>query len=99
MQKLSVANELLSKNKHIGKLLASESVDILNIQLASGEKIPTHNSPDVAIVIVRKGEVMFNVEGVECPLCAEDLLVFEPLENHSLEAITDVDILVLKIRS
>lgn len=50
------------------------------------------------IVTVRSGSVLFNVEGVDTKLTTNDVLVMDPLENHSLTALTDVDIVVTKLQ-
>lgn len=97
MQRVTVQNELIERKKKIGRLLPTEKVDVLNIQLRAGEKVGEHNAPNTVVIVVRKGEVIFNVAGVDHHLTNDDVLVFEPLENHSLEAITDVEIVVLKI--
>lgn len=97
MQRFTVPNELLENQKKMSRLLASEKVDIINIQMRAGESIPTHNAKQSAIIIVRKGELIFNVEGTDHVLKDADILQLEPLENHSLEAITDVEVIVLKI--
>lgn len=97
MQRVTVPNELTEKKKNISRYLTSEKVDVLNIQMRAGETIPTHNAPNVVVVVVRKGEVTFNVEGVDHRLTSDDVMMFEPLENHSLEAHTDVEIVLLKI--
>ena len=56
------------------------------------------------IVIVRNGEVVFNVEGEDVTLTNEDVLLFDPLEMHSLKAlkalkaVTNVDLVIVKIK-
>lgn len=97
MQRITVPNEILEKNQKISRYLTTEKVDILNIQMRAGETIPAHHVPNVVVIVVRKGEVTFNVEGVDHRLTNDDVLVFDPLEDHSLEAHTDVEIVVLKI--
>jgi len=76
---------------------SSEKFDVLNIQMKAGETIPTHHTPHIAVVVVCKGEVTFEVNGENHRLNNDDIIVFEPYENHSLEAHTDVEIVVLKV--
>ncbi|MEC1179024.1 cupin domain-containing protein [Metasolibacillus meyeri] len=97
MQKLEVANVLAEQSKKMGKVFSHDKFDVLNIQLKQGEAIPEHSVNNVAVIIVRKGTVHFDVEGKEVMLTDEDVLIMEPLEMHSLKAITDVDIVVLKL--
>lgn len=46
-----------------GEVLEQEQFDLLNVQLRAGEEIPAHSVNNTAIAIVRKGDVVFNVEG------------------------------------
>ena len=97
MEKIHVENILATQLKKVGKVHSRNNMDILSIQLKTGEQIAEHNAKQTVVIIVRSGEVEFVVEGQVQQLTAEDVLVIEPLENHSLKAITDVDILVMKV--
>lgn len=98
MKKLQIASVLAEQAKKMGKVLDAEQFDLLNVQLRAGEEIPAHNVNNTAIVIVRNGEVLFNVEGEDVALTNEDVLLFDPLEMHSLKAITDVDLVIVKLK-
>ncbi len=98
MQTFSIKNELIDTNKKGTRVFANDDVHILNVQMRAGESIPTHNAPGTVIVTVRSGTVLFNVEGVDTTLSTNDILVMDPLENHSLTAVTDVDIIVTKLQ-
>lgn len=98
MKLVEVENMLQDKEKSIGKVLAGEFSDIMNIQLRAGEVIPEHNAPFEVIVICRSGEVKFPVEGQELVLNEKSVLLLAPDENHGLEAITDCDLIVIKIK-
>lgn len=97
MEKIHVKNILATQLKKVGKVHSRNNMDILSIQLKTGEQIAEHNAKQTVVIIVRSGEVEFVVEGQVQQLTAEDVLVIEPLENHSLKAITDVDILVMRV--
>ena len=98
MQTFSIKNELVDTNKKGTRLFGNNDVHVINLQMRAGESIPTHNAPGTVIVTVRSGKVLFNVEGVETTLTTDDVLVMDPLENHSLTAVTDVDIIVTKLQ-
>ncbi|MCP1145784.1 cupin domain-containing protein [Lysinibacillus endophyticus] len=98
MQKLQIASVLAEQAKKMGKVLEHEQFDLLNVQLRAGEEIPAHSINNTSIIIVRKGDVVFNVEGEDVSLTAEDVLLFDPNEKHSLKAITEVDILIVKLK-
>lgn len=95
---IQVQAMLEEKAKHVGRLGSVEGADILNIQLRAGEKIPTHNTDNEVLIIVQFGEVRFTIEGTETVLTRDTILTLKPLENHSLEAITDVRIIVVKLK-
>ena len=98
MQTFTIKNELIDTNKKGTRVFAGDDVHVLNVQMRAGESIPTHNAPGTVIVTVRSGTVLFNIEGVDTTLSTNDVLVMEPLENHSLTAVTDVDIIVTKLQ-
>lgn len=97
MEAIQVAKVLAEQSKKIGKVYAHDKFELLNIQLRTGEKVPEHNANNEVIIIVRSGEVLFNIEGKERHLTNEDILIMKPLEKHSLVAVTDVDIIVIKV--
>jgi len=72
-------------------------MDMLTIQLQTGQQVPAHNAKETVVVIVRSGEVKFDIEGKEQLLTAEDVLIIEPLEMHNLQAVTNVDLIVMKL--
>lgn len=93
-----VQEMLEEKVKHVSKLGSTDAVEILNIQLRAGEKIPRHNAKGEVLIIVQFGEVRCEVENVENILTQNSILAMQPLENHSLEALTDASVIVLKLK-
>lgn len=86
------------KSKQVDKLLSQSNFDMMNIQLKAGEEIPTHHADRDVVVILRTGKVSFTVEEETVELTNDNVLYMTPLENHSLVAIEDADIIVLKIK-
>lgn len=70
----------------------------MNIQLRAGERIPEHHADNEVLIIVQFGEVRFLVEGVEEILTQDTILTLKPSEKHSLEAITDARVIVIKLK-
>ena len=97
METIRIANVLAEQEKKIGKAYSRANMDILTLQLQAGQQVPTHNAKETVVVIVRSGEVLFVVEGIEQFLTSEDVLIIEPLEMHSLQAVTDIDLIVMKV--
>lgn len=98
MQIIQTPYVIEEKNKHIGKVLSQPNVEVMNIQLKEGEKIPTHHADCEVLIIVRSGIISFTVEEKKVELSSESILHMNPFENHSLESIEDADLLVLKIK-
>ncbi|MGN7479766.1 cupin domain-containing protein [Solibacillus silvestris] len=97
MEKIHIENLPTEQKKKVGKVYSQKNMDILSIQLQTGEQIPEHNAKQTVVIIVRSGEVEFVVEGQSQRLTAEDILIIDPLEKHSLQAMTDVDLIVMKV--
>jgi quercetin dioxygenase-like cupin family protein len=98
LNKIQIANVLAEQAKKMGPVYDHEQFGLLSVQLRAGEAVPAHAVNTTAIVIVRSGEVVFDVEGTEVQLTAEDVLQFEPNEMHSLVAVTDVDLVVVRFK-
>lgn len=91
-------NTLTAKDKSIKKIFGHDKSNIVNIQLKTGEGIPEHDSKDPIFIIVRSGEVKFDCSGDEYILSNSDILFLEAEEKHSVEAVSDVDFLVVFLR-
>ena len=75
-----------------------ENASVVNIQLKLGETIAEHDSNRDVLIIVRRGAVIFDVEGTEMLITRENVLHLSPLEKHSLRATEDTDLIVLQIK-
>lgn len=89
--------KLDEKSKHIAKLMTLENVSVVNIQLKTGETVTEHDSKREVIIIVRRGAVVFDVEGTETLVTQDNVLHMSPFEKHSLRATEDTDLIVLQI--
>lgn len=98
MKLIQVENMLQRKAKNIEKLFSGTAFDMMNIQLQKGETIPEHSAPNEVVIICRKGVVKFPVEGKETMLNENSVLFLEPNENHSLEAVEDCEVLVIRMK-
>jgi len=97
MDLISTPYRLEEKPKHIAKLLTLENMSVVNIQLKKDETIVEHDSKREVIIIVRRGAVMFDVEGTEQLVTQDNVLHMSPLEKHSLRATEDTDLIVLQV--
>jgi len=97
MDLISTPYRLEEKPKHIAKLLTLENMSVVNIQLKKDETIVEHDSKREVIIIVRRGAVIFDVEGTEQLVTQDNVLHMSPLEKHSLRATEDTDLIVLQV--
>lgn len=97
MELIQTPNKLGMKSKHIAKLLELEHVRAVNIQMKKDEVIAEHDSSRDVIIVVRKGTVVFDIEGEETIVTQDNVLVMKPKEKHSLKATEDVDLLVIQV--
>lgn len=97
MNLIPTPNKLGEKPKHIARLLTLDNATAVNIQLKTGETIAEHDSKREVLIIVRRGAVIFDVEGTETLVTQDNVLHMSPLEKHSLRATEDTDLIVLQI--
>ncbi|TSI10069.1 cupin domain-containing protein [Lysinibacillus sp. BW-2-10] len=98
MEILSTPYVLKEKAKQVGKIFGQENFDVLNIQLKTGEQVPTHHADCDVLIIVKSGVVTFTVEEETVDLTSEQVLYIKPFEKHGLVAKEDVDLIVMKIK-
>ena len=92
MKKLS-ANILDGKFEH---LIDEDRLQVTHLQIKSGEEIPSHKSDKTVIVVIYKGKVDFTGEDGKDIILPGDIIRMDPNEIHSLKAIEDSDLLVIK---
>ena len=97
MNLISTPYRLEEKPKYIAKIATLENASVVNIQLKTGETIAEHDSKRDVLIIVRRGAVIFDVEGTETLVTQDNVLHMSPLEKHSLRATEDTDLIVLQI--
>jgi quercetin dioxygenase-like cupin family protein len=97
MQLIPTHDQLDKKAKHISKVTTLTNATIMNIQLKMGETVAEHDSSKEVIIVVKRGAVLFTVEGVETLITPDEILHIAPFEKHSLRAQEDTDILVFQI--
>lgn len=97
MEVFETIDQLNETSKYVKKLLQFEGNQVVNIQLKAGETIPRHHAKENVLIVVRKGKVVFKVGVEKVELTNHQLLYMEPFEDHDLEAVEDVDLLVIKI--
>ena len=56
---------LEEKEKHVSKVVQFDNHHVMNIQLRTGEEIKEHDAKEYVLIVVRKGKVLFTVEGVD----------------------------------
>lgn len=78
------------------KLFNEYNKEVLQIKMKEGAQIGTHTTDKFAFIIVQTGTVDFKVNDESHVLTNEQILYLDPKEKHSLKAITDVTLIVVK---
>jgi quercetin dioxygenase-like cupin family protein len=86
------------KNKHIGKVTEFRNVRVLQLQLLAGTVVPEHNTDADVIISIQKGSAVFDFQGEKVTLTPGQLLHINALELHSVEALEDMEALVVRIQ-
>ncbi|WP_185959643.1 cupin domain-containing protein [Lentibacillus cibarius] len=68
----------------------------MHLKLQKGEIVREHYSPKHVFVFVKHGNVEITVNQEPQIVNAENILHMEPRDRHSLKALSDVSILVMK---
>jgi quercetin dioxygenase-like cupin family protein len=77
-------------------LYKDERFHVMLLNLPEGEELKPHASKTDAFCIVQKGEAEFILEGVQSHLKKGDLFSFKAKQEHSLRALTDFSMLLIK---
>ncbi len=82
----------------IGKaaLYKDERFHVMLLNLPEGEELKPHASKTDAFCIVQKGDAEFILEGVRSHLKKGDMFSFKAKQEHSVKALTDFSMLILK---
>lgn len=88
---------LEEKEKYVSKVVQFDNHQVMNIQLRKGEEIKEHDAKEYVLIVVRKGKVLFTVDGIEQLVTTGHILHMNPLEKHALKAVEDADVIVIKI--
>lgn len=94
MKKLS-ANILDGKFEH---LLGEDKLQITHLQIKQGEEVPSHKSDKNVVVVIYKGKVNFTGENKSEIIVPGNIITMKPNEMHSLKAIEDSDLMVIKAK-
>lgn len=94
MKKIS-ANILDGKFEH---LVDEDNLQITHLQIKKGEEIPRHKSDKSVVVVIYKGKVDFKEENGNQIIIPGDIITMDPNEIHSLKALEDSDLMVIKVR-
>jgi quercetin dioxygenase-like cupin family protein len=78
------------------KIEVNEHFRVVLISLQQGEHLDAHASPTDAFIYVLKGTADFNLEGETIFLAPGDGLSFKAKQTHSIHALTDFKILLIR---
>jgi len=91
----------LNALKHYDKikkqsLYKSEPFEVILLTIAKDELLKPHTSKTDAFLLVIEGDVIFTVEGNDSILHKDDLFQFKANQLHSVKALTDASLFLIK---
>ena len=91
----------LNALKHYDKikkqtLYKSEPFEVIFLIIAKDELLKPHTSKTDAFLLVIEGDVIFTVEGNDSILHKDDLFQFKANQLHSVKALTDASLFLIK---
>jgi quercetin dioxygenase-like cupin family protein len=69
---------------------------VMLLNLPEGDELKPHSSKTDAFCIVQKGEAEFMLEGKRIHIRKGDLFSFKATQEHSIKALTDFSLLLIK---
>lgn len=98
MRVITSTHDIGEHNKFAKRLFNEEKFDLIHMHLKRGEQLTEHHAKEDVVVIVRTGKVEFNFDGKIVTLTNEDVLHMEPAEKHSVLAIQETDLILVKVK-
>lgn len=87
---------LAFEGKKTKKIESNDHFGVTLIALSKGQRLDEHTSPTDAFIYVLEGEANFNLEGNANFLSVGDGLSFGANQVHSVNALTDFKMLLVK---
>ena len=87
---------LKDTNTRVHNIYESDNQVVTHLNLKAGESIPRHNSDMSVVVVIYEGEVIFTEEDEDYTIKAGDIIKFKPEVSHSLKALEDSKLMVIK---
>jgi len=98
MKRVDTRHDIGAKTKHAERILNEDKYDLIQIHMKKGEIITSHHAKEETLIIVRTGKVYFTVEEEKMTLTNEQILQMDPYEKHSLEALEEANLILLKMK-
>lgn len=100
MEEFYFIDSAVSKLQYDGlntqKLKNTFGIDCIVISLEKGHLLPEHNSPKNTNIYVVEGAIDFSISGKKYRLNAQDWFRFPKDEAHSVKAVENTKLLVLR---
>ena len=77
-------------------LYKSEPFEVILLTIAKDELLKPHTSKTDAFLVILEGDLIFTLEDNNFPLHKDDLFNFKANQLHSIKALTDAALLLIK---
>lgn len=98
MRVVTSSRNIGNDKKFAKRLFNEEKFDLIHMHLMQGEQLSEHYAKEGLLVIVRTGKVEFDFAGEKVTLTNEDVLHMEPNERHSVLAVEETDLVLIKVK-
>ena len=98
MKYITTSHQIGGDQKYADRVLNTENYDVVQIHMKKDQEISTHHAKVETLIIVRTGKVQFVLEEETVELTNESILQMDPYEKHSLKALEETDLLLLKFK-
>lgn len=95
MDLFQISHEVVKPIQYV-KLFNEYNREVIQIKMKEGAEIGQHATEKFVFVIVQTGTVDFKVNDESYILTNEQVLYLDPREKHSLKAISDATLIVVK---
>lgn len=79
-------------------IIKRNNLKVVRLQVNAGETVPEHSANAHVVIVPIKGEGTFTINQVPQPILTGEIIEMEPNMPHSVEAKTDLELMVIQMQ-
>ena len=92
----NVLNQIEYNQIQSKRLVTNGEQQVNIMSLEKGSTIPSHTSTKDATIVIMEGNIIFNIEGEDQNLVANDTMSFNANQEHNVRALADTKFLLIQ---